>query len=89
MAAWQFAKALDTAERKRMASIRHDAEPLQSGLSRGRARDESALHRQGVGLIPWSPLARGFLAGNREKDGTEPTARAKTDDFAKNMYFRE
>ena len=43
----------------------------------------------GVGLIPWSPLARGFLAGNRDKVGSGPTARAKTDDFAKNMYFRE
>ena len=43
----------------------------------------------GVGLIPWSPLARGFLAGNRDKGGSGPTARAKTDDFAKNMYFRE
>ena len=43
----------------------------------------------GVGLIPWSPLARGFLAGNREKGGTGSTARAKTDDFARNMYFRE
>jgi aryl-alcohol dehydrogenase (NADP+) len=43
----------------------------------------------GVGLIPWSPLARGFLAGNRDKTGSGPTARAKTDDFAKNMYFRE
>jgi aryl-alcohol dehydrogenase-like predicted oxidoreductase len=40
-------------------------------------------------LIPWSPLARGFLAGNREKGGSGPTARAKTDDFARNMYFRE
>ncbi len=43
----------------------------------------------GVGLIPWSPLARGFLAGNRDKGGSGPTARAKQDDFAKNMYFRE
>ena len=43
----------------------------------------------GVGLIPWSPLARGFLAGNRDKGGAGPTARAKTDDFAKSMYFRE
>jgi len=42
----------------------------------------------GVGLIPWSPL-RAVPGGNRDKGGTGPTARAKTDDFAKNMYFRE
>jgi aryl-alcohol dehydrogenase-like predicted oxidoreductase len=44
---------------------------------------------QGVGLIPWSPLARGFLAGNRARDGGGETARAKSDDFADHMYFRE
>ena len=44
---------------------------------------------QGVALIPWSPLARGFLAGNRDKGGSGPTTRAKSDEFAKGMYFRE
>jgi aryl-alcohol dehydrogenase-like predicted oxidoreductase len=43
---------------------------------------------QGVGLIPWSPLARGFLAGNRNKQGGE-TSRAKTDDFAKKLYYQD
>ena len=43
MAAWQFSKALYTARRIRMASLRLDAEPLQPGLSRGRARDDSAV----------------------------------------------
>ena len=40
---------------------------------------------QGIAVIPWSPLARGFLAGNRSS-GTE---RAKTDDFAQQYYFSE
>jgi len=45
---------------------------------------------QGVGLIPWSPLARGFLAGNRSAaDKGGETVRAKSDEFAKDMYFRE
>jgi len=44
---------------------------------------------QGVGVIPWSPLARGFLAGNRKPGGSEDTVRAKTDPMAKNMYFRD
>jgi aryl-alcohol dehydrogenase (NADP+) len=43
----------------------------------------------GVGLIPWSPLARGFLAGNRHRDGGGETARAKSDDFAQRMYYSE
>ena len=47
------------------------------------------MHRRGVGLIPWSPLARGFLAGNRTRTSAEPTTRARTDDFAKSMYFRD
>lgn len=44
---------------------------------------------EGVGLIPWSPLARGFLAGNRHAQGGGETARAKSDDFAKGMYYQE
>jgi aryl-alcohol dehydrogenase-like predicted oxidoreductase len=44
---------------------------------------------QGVGVIPWSPLARGFLAGNRRSGGTGDTLRARTDDIARDMYFRE
>ena len=43
----------------------------------------------GVGLIPWSPLARGFLAGNRTRDKGGPTARAKSDDFAHRMYYQD
>lgn len=46
-------------------------------------------HYEGVGLIPWSPLARGFLAGNRHKGGGGDTARAKNDDFADKMYFAD
>ena len=43
----------------------------------------------GVGLIPWSPLARGFLAGNRHREGGGATARAKSDDFAQRMYYAD
>jgi aryl-alcohol dehydrogenase (NADP+) len=46
---------------------------------------------QGVALIPWSPLARGFLAGNRKPDDKDAgqTSRAKTDDIAQNYYYRK
>ena len=42
---------------------------------------------QGIGVIPWSPLARGFLAGNRTRDKGGATMRAKSDDFAHRMYY--
>ena len=52
---------------------------------------------QGVGLIPWSPLARGFLAGNRSKadinkenkEQTSSTTRAKTDEFSHGLYYAD
>jgi 1-deoxyxylulose-5-phosphate synthase len=44
---------------------------------------------QGVGLIPWSPLARGFFAGNRKREGGGETVRANNDDYADRLYFRE
>lgn len=44
---------------------------------------------QGVGLIPWSPLARGFFAGDRKREGGGETPRAQNDDYADHLYFRE
>lgn len=44
---------------------------------------------EGIGIIPWSPLARGFLAGNRTQDKSGATERAKTDAYAQNMYYAE
>jgi len=44
---------------------------------------------QGIGIIPWSPLARGFLAGNRSRQDRGETLRAKTDAFAHEMYYRD
>ncbi len=42
---------------------------------------------EGVGVLPWSPLARGYLAGNRGASGE--TVRAKTDDIARRFYTHE
>jgi aryl-alcohol dehydrogenase-like predicted oxidoreductase len=44
---------------------------------------------QGVGLIPWSPLARGFLAGNRTRDKGGETSRSRTDNYAHDLYYRD
>jgi aryl-alcohol dehydrogenase-like predicted oxidoreductase len=41
---------------------------------------------QGVGVIPWSPLARGMLAGNRGRGGEKRTTRAETDAFGDDLY---
>jgi aryl-alcohol dehydrogenase-like predicted oxidoreductase len=41
---------------------------------------------QGVGVIPWSPLARGVLAGNRTRDGERRTTRSETDAFVDYLY---
>jgi aryl-alcohol dehydrogenase-like predicted oxidoreductase len=40
----------------------------------------------GIGVIPWSPLARGWLTGSRSRGGERHTARAKNDDFANQLY---
>ncbi|MEO8927655.1 MAG: aldo/keto reductase [Caulobacteraceae bacterium] len=44
---------------------------------------------QGIGVIPWSPLARGFLAGGRAKPGEGETRRARSDEFSPRLYYRE
>ena len=41
---------------------------------------------QGVGVIPWSPLARGLLAGNRTREGERLTTRARSDAFGDSLY---
>jgi aryl-alcohol dehydrogenase (NADP+) len=43
---------------------------------------------EGIGIIPWSPLARGFLTGNRKTENFGDTTRAKTDQFAQTMYYQ-
>jgi 1-deoxyxylulose-5-phosphate synthase len=43
---------------------------------------------EGVGVIPWSPLARGFLTGNRTRDKSGATTRSKSDSFAQDMYYQ-
>ena len=43
---------------------------------------------QGIGLIPWSPMARGFLAGNRKHGGGGETVRSNSDPFGTGLYFR-
>jgi aryl-alcohol dehydrogenase-like predicted oxidoreductase len=89
MYAWQFAKALHVAEQRgwtRFVSMQNH----YNLVYREEEREMIPLCREeGVGLIPWSPLARGFLAGNRTPEKSGATARSKTDGFAHSMYYRD
>ena len=85
MYAWQFAKALYTADLHgwtRFVSM----QPHYNLIYREEEREMLPLCRdQGIGVIPWSPLARGLLTGGRVKDGKE-TPRSQTDGFARHLY---
>jgi aryl-alcohol dehydrogenase (NADP+) len=89
MAAWQFAKMLHVSDRR--GSTRFVAMQNHYNLIyREEEREMLPLCREeGVGIIPWSPLARGFLAGNRRKEDRGETARARSDEFAQEMYYAD
>lgn len=89
MHTWQFAKALNIQERHGYTKF-VSMQPQYNLVYREEEREMLPLCLdQGIGVIPWSPLARGFLAGNRTKEGTGETSRAKTDAFARSLYFRD
>ena len=88
MWAWQFAKMLYTADRLRLARF-VTMQNHYNLVYREEEREMIPLCRaEGVGLLPWSPLARGFLAGNRRAEGYGDTERAKTDDLAQRFYYQ-
>lgn len=79
MYAWQFSKYLHSQE-KLGATRFVSMQDFYNLVYREEEREMLPLCRdQGIGVIPWSPLARGFLAGNRSRDGEAQTARAKSD----------
>jgi aryl-alcohol dehydrogenase-like predicted oxidoreductase len=86
MFAWQFAKAQHTAERhgwSRFVSMQNH----YNLVYREEEREMLPLCAdQGVGVLPWSPLARGFLAGNRGRDAAQHTVRARTDPGNQRFY---
>jgi len=88
MFAWQFAKAQYTADLhgwRRFVSMQNH----YNLVYREEEREMIPLCiDQGIGLIPWSPMARGFFSGNRHKQGGGETVRAQTDDFAGTLYYR-
>ncbi|HEX2905836.1 MAG TPA: aldo/keto reductase [Phototrophicaceae bacterium] len=89
MYAWQFAKALYLADQHgwtRFVAMQNH----YNLIYREEEREMIPLCLdQGVGVIPWSPLARGFLAGNRTRDKGGATARSQSDGFAHYMYYQD
>lgn len=89
MFAWQFMKALHVSERNGWARF----VSMQNHYNLVYREEEREMIPlcvdQGIGLIPWSPMARGFFAGNRKRGGGGETTRAKNDAFANQLYFRE
>jgi 1-deoxyxylulose-5-phosphate synthase len=89
MYAWQFQRMLRVSDEHGLARF-VTMQNHYNLVYREEEREMIPLCRaEGVGLIPWSPLARGFLAGNRRKQDRGETVRAKTDDFAHGMYYRD
>ena len=82
MFAWQFAKAQYAAERAGGTPF-VSMQNHYNLVYREEEREMIPLCLdQGIGVIPWSPLARGVLAGNRTRSGEKRTTRAGSDQFA-------
>lgn len=89
MHAWQFAKMLCTQERHglvRFVSMQNH----YNLVYREEEREMIPLCREeGIGLIPWSPLARGFLAGNRRRGRKDATPRDEHDTYGHTLYYTD
>ncbi len=90
MYAWQFAKMLNVQRENGLAKF----VMMQNHYNLVYREEEREMIPlcvdQKIGCIPWSPLARGFVTGTRKRgDGKSETTRARTDDFAHSMYYRE
>ena len=89
MSAWQFAKAVYTARNTGL----HAFAAMQNHYNLVYREEEREMIplcvAEGMAVIPWSPLARGFLAGDRTAKNPEPTSRAKTDEYGKLLYYSD
>src|SRR5580698_9189790 len=89
MFAWQFAKMQHAAESRNLTRF----VSMQNHYNLIYREEEREMIPQcvdqGVAVIPWSPLARGMLAGNRTRDGQRHTTRANSDAFSDHLYKPE
>ena len=88
MPAWQFVKAVCHAKAKNLAHF----VSMQNHYNLVWREDERELipfcKAEGIGILPYSPAARGFLAGEVRRTGPGQTERARTDNYAKEWYGR-
>jgi aryl-alcohol dehydrogenase-like predicted oxidoreductase len=86
MDAWRFSKMQHAAEREGFTKF-VSMQNHYNLVYREEEREMIPLCMdQGVGVIPWSPLARGVLAGNRTREGDRRTTRSSTDAFTDYLY---
>jgi 1-deoxyxylulose-5-phosphate synthase len=89
MPAWRFEKMLRVADARGWTPF-VSMQNHYNLVYREEEREMMPLCREeGIAVIPWSPLARGFLAGNRRAADRGDTLRAKTDDFAHKLYYTD
>jgi aryl-alcohol dehydrogenase (NADP+) len=89
MFAWEFSMALHLCERhgwSRFVSMQNH----YNLVYREEEREMLPLCRhEGIAVLPWSPLARGLLAGTRKREQEGATLRARTDEYARRLYYEE
>jgi aryl-alcohol dehydrogenase-like predicted oxidoreductase len=89
MFAWQFAKHIYT-QRMRGWTEFISMQNHYNLIYREEEREMNPLCvAEGIGLIPWSPLARGFLAGNRQRGRRDATLREQNDAYGHGLYYTD
>ncbi|HKE18647.1 MAG TPA: aldo/keto reductase [Kofleriaceae bacterium] len=89
MFAWQFARALYTSRLRGWTGF-VSMQNHYNLIYREEEREMLPLCRaEGIAVMPWSPLARGFLAGNRTRGGGGATTRSQSDAYAHDLYYDE
>jgi aryl-alcohol dehydrogenase (NADP+) len=89
MFAWQFTKAQYTAQLHgwtRFVSMQNHYNLLYREEEREMI---PCCIDQGIGIIPWSPMARGFFSADRRQSQAADSPRARTDAYAQSMYYRD
>jgi 1-deoxyxylulose-5-phosphate synthase len=89
MFAWQFAQMIYTQRVHRWTEF----VSMQNHYNLIYREEEREMNPfcvdEGIGLIPWSPLARGFFAGNRRRGRKDATLRERHDDYGHGLYYTE
>jgi aryl-alcohol dehydrogenase (NADP+) len=89
MHVWQFAKMIYSADRLRLTRFAS----MQNHYNIVYREEEREMipfcREEGIGIVPWSPLARGFVMGNRRKEDLGDTTRAKSDEYAQKLYYQD